>query len=167
MFRTEWGAPTPTPLSWFRGKPNLPAGPQISFSQFYGKSNIAVTLPNISIENTEFLGGTSNCNMRLNNNGTYQAFSGLELVAVGSFVSPASLVTQLEVRATIITAPVGASWSGSAFNTWLSLGPREWTLSRNSIGFSTAVFRLEFRIVGKTEIIHIAVIDMSVNVEDI
>lgn len=162
MFRTEWGAPTPTPLSWFRGKPNLPAGPQIRFSQFYGKSNITVTMPDIALNAIE-LGGAAVCQLNLLASGNYSSSQGPPGPS-GQYANPASGAAQLEVRATVTAAPgSGAAWGGAAFGQWLALSTtRSWSLSLSSPGLDTGAFTLEFRIAGQTTVIDTASISMNV-----
>lgn len=163
MFRTEWGAPTPTPLSWFRGKSGLPSSGPISFSQFYGKSNITVNMPDLNLSGVE-LGGSAAVSLNLQTNGQYTTLQAGTPGPTGTYVTPTASATSLEVRATVTNAPsAGAVWSGAGFGTWLPLSTaRGWALTLSSAGLDTGGFNLEFRIAGQTTVIDTASIAMTV-----
>lgn len=162
QFRAEWGAPTPTPLSWFRGKPNLPAGPTIRFSDFYGKSNIVVNMPDVDLSAIE-LGGSAQCQLNLLASGSFSSSQGAPGPS-GQYVTPASGAALLEVFASVLTIPsAGAVWGGAPFEQWLPLtATRSWSLTLSTPGFDTGAFSLQFRAVGQTPILDSADILMHV-----
>lgn len=80
----------------------------------------------------------------------------------GQWINPKVAINTYEARATLVS---GALTTGT-LNAWLSLGTtRNWTVVRNSIGAATAVFTIEIRKIGTTNVLATATITLTAIVE--
>lgn len=113
----------------------------ISMSNFYGKSNVTVTISNLTVTNTDVTPALVEATYQLNSNGKIYD-DGIE---VGSWVTPNSAAGDYQVKAEIVSgSPTGT------FSSWINLSTsRSWLVSRDGsldgVGTTSAIISIEIR----------------------
>jgi len=169
--QTEFGGTNPISLSeYYAGGAFVPAGTSgtngavpssgtISINNFYGTSNVVISVTNQFISAFTF-GGPASAEYRLNSNGLVQdILNGGPPGTLEQWCTPTSAASDYEARVTITS---GTLDSGSAVNTYLPLSTtRTWGVGPTSVpGISQCVFTVEIRRIGTGTVLSSASIDL-------
>jgi len=169
--QTEFGGTNPISLSeYYAGGAFVPAGTSgtngavpssgtISINNFYGTSNVVISVTNQFISAFTF-GAPATAEYRLNSNGLVQdILNGGSPGTLEQWCTPTSAASDYEARVTITS---GTLDSGSGVNTYLSLSTtRTWGVGPTLVpGTGECVFTVEIRRIGTGTVLSSASISL-------
>lgn len=157
---SEFGAPLSTPLHQFvRGGSWVPNTPQnsgvptsvpISMLQLLGASRVQVVMQNLTAYHGAFQPNTAYAELQFSGTTVRRrAGTGLYVNEYTWLISGAS-ANQFQARATLQS---GATPSGNALNTWITLGSNVgWSLSRTGLGDAMCTLLVQVRLASTGEV---------------
>lgn len=170
--QTEFGGSNPISLSeYYAGGAYVPGGTTgtngavpssgtISMSQFYGTSNVVVTIADQFITATR-VGASVTATALYGLDATGTAYKGVNgnTTFFSNWISPTSVASNYEVYATLSSGSLSTGTTGS----WLALSSsRTWGVNRSAYGQSDAVIVLQIRKIGTTTVLDTATITFEV-----
>jgi len=121
-----------------------------------------VTLLDRSINASVVNPATVSCLYQLNMNGKVQSNINTVLSDLSNWISDASNIGLFEAMVTQVS---GAALTGSPLGAWTSLAATlAWGLSRTTVGVSSALFHIQIRRIGTTDILAKADITVSATI---
>jgi hypothetical protein len=139
----------------------VPSSGAISIRNFYGTSNVVISISDEFIGALEFSPNTAVAGYRLNSNGDVESINNAFPITLGQWCTPTSAAGNYEAR---VTVTFGTLTSGSA-GVWLALSStRTWELEQSAQGFVQCIFTVEIRRIGTTTVLDSASIELSAEV---
>lgn len=122
-------------------------------------SGAVLTLPNYTVTDSTLSPTNAIAIFRLNSNGNRQEeLSGGVVNTLGPWVTPTTIASNYESRATVISG----SFTSGTFGTWQALSTsRSWNVTRTTIGTSVASMTLEIREAATLTVVASATIGFS------
>jgi hypothetical protein len=174
--QTEFGGSDPISLSeYYANGTYVPAGTSgvngavptsgtISISNFYGTSDVVISVTNQTVNAGEAFPGTATAGYRISHTGyVYELINGTP-TSLEQWCTPTSASSGYEARATIIT---GSFFSGTA-GTWFDLAPSnvvDWTVQETVyLQTTTCEFTLDIRTKTGNTIVDSATITIAATV---
>lgn len=168
--QTEFGGSNPISLSeYYAGGSYVPAGTsgtygavpssgQISIQNFYGTSNVVISLTNQTI--LDFTGGarSASTGYRLTSGGQADGLVNVAWSNLGQWCTPTSAASNYEVLATVVTGSLSSGTTGS----WLALSSTQTWTRTASVGTSQLCsFTVQIRKIGTSTVLGSATIDLE------
>jgi hypothetical protein len=137
----------------------VPSSGTISIQNFYGTSNVVITLANQNISYSS--GGLTGAAVgyQLSSGGQVLQREQTTYTNIGQWCTPTSQASNYEV---LITVTSGSTPTGSPVGSWTSLSVSlEWGLSVGAGGFDTSTFTAQIRKTGTTTVLATATITLT------
>ncbi len=171
--QTEFGGTNPISLSeYYAGGSFVPAGTTgtygavpssgaISIRNFYGTSNVVISISNETISALSFAPDNATAAYRLNSNGQVESLVNGSPTTLEQWCTPTSAAGNYEARVTVNSGALSSGTTG----TWLALSTsRTWSVVRSGAGSSSCNFTVEIRRTGTTTVLDSAIIDLVAEV---
>jgi hypothetical protein len=172
--QTEFGGSNPISLSeYYAGGGLVPAGTTgtygavpssgtISIRNFYGTTNVVISITNYTIGAGVFAPDVAEAGYRLNSNGKVYEIKNGTFTELETWCTPTSEASNYEARVTVVSGVTPTGTIGS----WVALSStREWTVQEPTPGnTSTSTFTVEIRRTGTTTVLDSATIELIATV---
>jgi hypothetical protein len=169
----EFGGPaSPSLGDYYAGGAYVPAGTTgthgavpstgtISIRNFYGTSNVVISISNESIFALSFAPDDATAAYRLNSNGQVESLVNGSPTTLEQWCTPTSAAGNYEARVTVTSGALSSGTTG----TWLALSTsRTWSVTQSGAGSSFCSFTVEIRRTGTTTVLDSALIDLVADV---
>lgn len=123
-----------------------------------------IDISNQNVLDLRVLPNNARAGIHLDANGTWARIQSTLTTPIGNWVTPTSRASAYEVRATLNSGSVDGT--SAATGTWLAMtADRRWTVTRTTIGTSTANLTLEIRRASDGTVMDSATISLTAELE--